>query len=95
MNNMGEKLLEKFKKTASESETKLIILLEKYQHPDQDDDLFFGIIFCTAYSGRENGWTNEFIRICEANPNATFDEVAKLIFTKERFPPLEIVEDDE
>ncbi len=92
---MGEKLLENFKKTANETESKLISLLERYKHPEQDDDQFLGVIFCTVYAGRENGWTNEFIRVCEAKPDSTFDEVIKLISTEERFPPLEIVEDDE
>lgn len=45
-------------------------------------------------TGRDNGWTDEFIRICESNPNATFDEILDLIFTEERFPPLEIVDDE-
>lgn len=40
-----------------------------------------------------NGWTDEFIRICESNPNASFDEILDLIFTEERFPPLEIVDE--
>ncbi len=45
-------------------------------------------------AGRENGWTDEFIRICEANPEAEFCDIVKLIYTPERFPPLEIYDDD-
>ncbi len=45
--------------------------------------------------GRECGWTDEFIRICEANPGAEFCDIVKLIYSEERFPPLEIVDDDE
>lgn len=45
--------------------------------------------------GRENGWTDEFIRICEANEGAEFCDIVKLIFSKERFPPLEIVDDED
>lgn len=45
-------------------------------------------------AGRDHGWTDEFIRICEANTGKEFCEVVKLIYSKERFPPLEIYDDD-
>lgn len=45
-------------------------------------------------AGREHGWTDEFIRICEANEGAEFCDIVSLIYSDERFPPLEIVDDD-
>lgn len=44
--------------------------------------------------GRERGWTDEFIRICEANEGAEFCDIVNLIYSDERFPPLEIYDDD-
>ncbi len=52
------------------------------------------IIESTLEAGRENGWTDEFIRICEANPEAEFCDIISMIHTDERFPPLEIYDDD-
>lgn len=46
-------------------------------------------------AGRERGWTDEFIRICETNPGIQFSEIVKIIYSPERFPPPEIVDDDE
>lgn len=53
-----------------------------------------GLLESTLEAGRENGWTDEFIRICEANPGAEFCDIISLIHTPERFPPLEIYDDD-
>lgn len=92
---MGEKLLNDFEKSMSKSEEILVSVLKSLPHPDHDDDQFYGLIFGIVVSGRENGWVNEFIRICEGNPDLDFDGITKLIFTDERFPPLEIVDDDE
>lgn len=45
-------------------------------------------------AGRDHGWTDEFIRICEANAGAEFCDIVSLIYSEERFPPLEIYDDD-
>ena len=79
----------------TESELKLIKLLKNYPHPNHDKEGRQCSVIYILLAGRENGWTDDFVRICENNPNATFDEILDLIFTEERFPPLEIVDDDE
>ena len=79
----------------TERQNKLIDLLKSYPRPNHTDDDACGLIVCILLAADENGWTDEFIRICEDNPNLTFDEILDLIFTEERFPPLEIVDDDE
>lgn len=78
-----------------EKESKLIKLLKSYPYPNHTKQDRNGVILAIMISADENGWTDEFIRICEANPDATFDEMTKLIFTEERFPALEIVDDEE
>lgn len=88
-------LLDDFKRDMTEKEAKLIALLGRYPHAERDDDEICGIIYIISRAGRENGWTDEFIRICEANPDITFGELTRLIFTEERFPSLEIVDDEE
>lgn len=88
-------LLNGFKSTMSVKEAKLVSLLENLPHPSHDYDEVCGHIFIIGMEGRENGWTDDFICICEANPEADFSQILKLIFTEERFPPLEIVDDDE
>ena len=79
----------------SEKQKKLISLLKNYPHPNHDDDQFKGMILCTLLTADEYGWTDEFIRICEDNTDATFSDILKLIHNEDRFPPLEIVEDEE
>ncbi len=79
----------------NEKQKKLISLLKSYPHPHHDSDQFKGMILCTVLAADEYGWTDEFVRICEENPNADFGYILKLIYTEERFPPLEIVYDDE
>lgn len=76
------------------SEEKLAELLEQYPHPNHTGDDYEHCLICISAAGRQYGWTDEFIRICESNPNATFDEILDLIFTEDRFPPLEIVDDE-
>lgn len=78
-----------------EKERKLIRLLKAYPHPNHTEEDRKVIIIGIMISADENGWTDEFIRICEANPDVTFDEITKLIITEERFPPIEIVDDEE
>ena len=85
----------KIKDEVSEGEIRLIKLLKKYPHPDHDNDQFKGLILCIVMAAEENGWVNEFIRICEDNPDLAFGGITKLIFTGERLPPLEIVDDEE
>jgi len=77
-----------------EKERKLIKLLKAYPHPNHTEEDRKGVILGIMISASENGWTNEFIRICEGNPTATFDEILSLIFTDERFPSLEIVDSE-
>lgn len=77
------------------SEEKLCFLLKQYPHPGRTGEDYENMIIIIALAGRENGWTEEFIRICEANPNVTLDELFELIHTPERFPALEIVDDDD
>lgn len=79
----------------NEKQKKLISLLKKYPHPNHDDDQFKGLILCTVLSADERGWTDEFVRICEDNPNVSFSEILDLIITEERYPPIEIVDDEE
>ncbi len=79
----------------TKNEEKLADLLEQFPHPNHTGDDYESCLICISASGRRNGWTDEFIRICEENPNATFDDILALIFTEDRFPPLEIVDDDE
>lgn len=78
-----------------EKERKLIKLLKAYPHPDHTEEDRKGVILAIMISADENGWTDEFIRICEANPDVTFSELTQLIFTEERFPPLEVVDEEE
>lgn len=82
----------------SEKERKLEALLRDFPHEDFDEspipnDFENGIAF-VILDGRDNGWIDEFIRICEANKGLTFTELEPLIYTEERFPPLEIVDDE-
>ena len=78
-----------------EKEKKLIDLLKQFPHPNHEGDDYRDTVVGVSLAADENGWTDEFICICEDNPNATFDDILALIFTEERFPPLEIVDDDE
>lgn len=77
----------------SEKQNRLIDLLKSYPHPNHSEDDACGLTICILLAADENGWTDEFIRICEDNPNGTFDEILELIFTEERFPRLEVVDD--
>lgn len=78
-----------------EKERRLIKLLKAYPHPDHTEEDRKDVILAIMISADENGWTDEFIRICEANPDVTFSELTQLIFTEERFPPLEVVDEEE
>lgn len=78
-----------------DKEKKLIDLLKQFPHPNHEGDDYRDTIVGVSLAADENGWTDEFIRICEDNPNSTLDDILALIFTEERFPPLEIVDDDE
>ncbi len=75
-------------------EERLIDLLKQYPHPNHVGEDYTGCIFCISVKATENGWTDEFINICEDNPDTQFDDILALIFTDERFPPLEIVDDE-
>lgn len=75
-------------------EERLMDLLEHFPHPNHIGDDYDGCVICAVAAGREHGWTDEFIRICEDNPSVSFDDILALIFTEERFPPLEIVDDE-
>lgn len=83
-----------FEMNHEEKERKLIKLLKAYPHPDHTEEDRKGVILAIMISADENGWTDEFIRICEANPDVTFSELTQLIFTEERFPPLEVVDEE-
>ena len=85
----------KNKDTLSDKQNRLIDLLKHYPRPNHSDDDACGLTICILLAADENGWTDEFIRICEDNPNVTFDEILDLIFDEERFPPLDIIDDDE
>lgn len=74
---------------------KLAKLLKAYPHPNHTEEDRKWVIIAALMSADENGWTDEFIRICEDNPEADFDDITKLIFTESRFPSLEIVDDEE
>lgn len=74
---------------------KMIDLLKQFPHPNHEGEDFRDTIIGVSFSADAYGWTDEFIRICEENSNATFDEILDLIFTNDRFPPLEIVDDEE
>ncbi len=84
--------------TLSAKEIKLNDLLREFPDnfyvnspiPYEYEDTISDIIL----AGRENGWTDEFIRICEANSGSELNDVVKLIYTPERFPLLEIYDDD-
>lgn len=82
----------------SAKESRLKNLLESFPHKDFDESPvpndFENGVALAVLDGRDNGWTDEFIRICEANKGITFTELEKLIYTEERFPPLEIVDDE-
>ncbi len=77
-----------------DDEKKLIKLLKAYPHPNHKLDDHRGLIICISLSASQNGWTREFIGICEKNPDASFDEILNLIMTPERFPALEVVDDE-
>ena len=79
----------------TKNEERLADLLEQFPHANHTGEDYENCLICISAAGRQNGWTDEFIRICEDNPNATLDDIFALIFTEERFPPLEIVDDDE
>ena len=79
----------------TKNEERLADLLQQFPHPNHEGDDYESCLICISAVGRERGWTDEFIRICEENSNATFDEILDLIFTNDRFPPLEIVDDEE
>ena len=75
-----------------DKEKKLIDLLKSFPHPNHEGDDNRDTIVGVSLAVDSNGWTDEFIRICEENPNATFDDILASIFTEDRFPPLEIVD---
>ena len=45
-------------------------------------------------AGRERGWTDEFISICESNPGVEFSDIVKIVYSHERFPGVEIYDDE-
>ncbi len=77
-----------------DKEKKLIDLLKQFPHPNHEGDDYRDTIVGVSLAADEKGWTDEFIRICEDNPNATLDDILALIFSEERFPPLEIVDEE-
>lgn len=79
----------------SDKQKKLIDLLKSYPRPFHTEDDACGLVICIVVAAHENGWTDEFIRICEDNPAVTFSDILSLILTDERFPPLEIVDDSD
>lgn len=82
----------------SEKEKKLENLLNAFPDTHYRDcpipNAYEEMIGDIVEAGRKNGWTDEFIRICEANPGVEFCEIVKMVYTDERFPPLEIYDDD-
>lgn len=72
----------------------LVELLKKYPHPNHIGEDHRNAVVGVCLAADLNGWTKDFIRICESNPNVTFDDILELIYTPERFPPLEIYDDD-
>ncbi len=79
----------------SDKENKLIDLLKAFPRQNHTDDEACGTIICIVCTAHENGWVDEFIRICEHNRDSSFDDILKLIFTEERFPPLEVIGDND
>lgn len=73
---------------------KLMKLLKAYPHPNHEGDDHKETLVGVCLAAEIYGWIDEFIRICEENPNAALDDILALIFTEERFPPLEIVDDE-
>ncbi len=65
----------------TKNEEKLADLLEQFPHPNHTGDDYESCLICISASGRRNGWTDEFIRIYEENPNAMFNDILALIFT--------------
>lgn len=78
-----------------EKEKKLARILKNYPHPDHSNEDRKWLIVALLMSAHDNGWTDEFIRICENNPSIDFGGILKLLITDDRFPPLEIVDDEE
>ena len=73
---------------------KLMELLKGFPHPNHEGEDHRDTLVGVCLAADANGWIDEFIRICEDNPNAQLDDILALIFTEERFPPLEIVDDE-
>ena len=79
---------------------KLIYLRDLlYEFPQTSIDIIpnerSNAVVAACLAAEANGWIDEFIRICEGNKGKTFEEIQALLFTESRFPPLEIVDDDE
>lgn len=58
--------------------------------PNQRESLIDSVMT----DARENGWTDEFIRICEENKGAEFKDIIKLIFSKDRYPGVMIYDEE-
>lgn len=79
----------------SEDKKRLLVkLLKSFPHPNHIGEDHKDTIVGICIAADANGWIDEFIRICENNPDASFDDILALIHTPERFPPLEIYDED-
>lgn len=81
--------------TSETKEKRLIQTLKSLPFYNYTEDERKSIIVLTCITAEENGWIDLLQKICDDNPNATLEEVFDLYYSEERFPPLEIVDDEE
>lgn len=81
--------------TSDEKAKKLVQTLKSLPFSDYSEEEKRSIIILTCVTAEENGWIDLLQKICDDNPQATLEEVLELYYSEERFPPLEVVEDEE
>ena len=81
--------------TSDEKAKKLVQTLKSLPFSDYSEEERRSIIILTCVTAEENGWIDLLQKICVDNPQATLEEVLNLYYSEERFPPLEIADDEE
>lgn len=77
----------------NEKEKKLELILRSRPDSDYDEKMREAVITDALEEAHCHGWTDDFIRISEENPDLELGFLATLFF-KGRYKPLEIYDDD-
>lgn len=77
----------------TEKEKKLELILRSRPDSDYDEKMREAVIANALEEAHSHGWTDDFIRICEENPDLELGFLATLLF-KGRYKPLEVYDDE-